>query len=362
MIMLKDLFVHVCVVITFLFIGGILYRKGPIFFESTRQKVLLGVFGGVLGSFLMGFTIPLSPTIIMDFRHVAVLLSALYGGGVAAFVSVVIICFSRAVFFGVSTSLFVSVFLMIIIGAFAAYISRLRISELKKWLYMYVFSLILLTLGFLYLLGMSDVFIDSMFKYWVISIVGGALIFYCANFIIQSNRMFNEMKKESTTDYLTGLSNVRYFSYKLYDSIHKAKEYREKLSFLMLDIDYFKKVNDTFGHAAGDEVLRKLSALITSCVRSFDIVSRIGGEEFSVLLLSCDHAQALEIAEKIRTTVESSTIRLVSGKQITITISVGAATYLETTESPEQLVTQADQALYQAKHTGRNKVCSPFVS
>lgn len=170
------------------------------------------------------------------------------------------------------------------------------------------------------------------------------------------------MKKDSTTDFLTGLYNVRYFDSKLNASIKKAKEYSEKLSFLMIDIDHFKMVNDTFGHIVGDEVLRKLGALISSCARSFDIVSRMGGEEFSVLLLNCNHAQALEIAEKIRYAVENHKIKFPNGKEINVTISIGVATYLETTQYPEHLVRQADKALYNAKRTGRNNVCSTWVS
>ena len=117
-----------------------------------------------------------------------------------------------------------------------------------------------------------------------------------------------------------------------------------------------KKVNDTYGHQAGDEVLRQLGGLLISCSRPSDIVSRNGGEEFSLLLKNCSYSQALEIAERLRGIVENHRFSLPNGKELKITISLGASTYLETTQCLEEFIKQADDTLYKAKRTGRNKV------
>ena len=137
-----------------------------------------------------------------------------------------------------------------------------------------------------------------------------------------------------------------------------ATEKSEKLSLLMIDIDFLKKVNDTYGHTAGDFVLREIGEILLKCSRSYDIVSRNGGEEFTILLLDCTEAQALQIAEHVRSCVENHTFVITDEIQINITISIGVANYPEATNEIEKLIELADIALYDAKRIGRNRVCS----
>ncbi|WP_419393118.1 GGDEF domain-containing protein [Cytobacillus praedii] len=131
----------------------------------------------------------------------------------------------------------------------------------------------------------------------------------------------------------------------------------QKLALLFIDIDFFKKVNDTYGHSEGDVVLKELGLRLQQSTRAFDIVSRNGGEEFTVLLLNCPLYRANELAERIRKNVEDNPFTLNSGEEINLTISVGVACYQETTIDPTQLIEDADKALYQAKQSGRNRVC-----
>ena len=360
--MLRELFVHVCIVITFLFIGGSFFRFTHKL-SSLRQKILFGTYTGVLGSLLMLFTINLTPEIIMDYRHIAILLAALYGGAISTVVSVTIICLSRYFMIGgPESSIIISSIVMVCIGVFSVLIAKSSLSEIKKWIYMYLFSLVILTAGFEYLLGITKEFYFLMLKYWSISLGAGVLLFYCTNYIIYSNRSFYDMKLQSTTDFLTGLNNVRQFHSSFSRSIEKANKHDEKLSFLMIDIDHFKVINDTYGHQAGDAVLKQVGALLSTCARSFDIPSRMGGEEFSLLLLNCTNEQALEISERIRTTIEKYDFILPDAKKIKLTVSIGVSTYLETTLYPDRLLKQADIALYNAKHAGRNKVHSILTS
>ncbi len=126
----------------------------------------------------------------------------------------------------------------------------------------------------------------------------------------------------------------------------------------MVDIDFFKKVNDTYGHIEGDIVLKELGLILSENCRHFDEVSRIGGEEFSVLLPDCAYPRAMQIAERIKDAVKIHTFTLSTGVKIHITISIGVASYPETIQDIEKLMEKADTALYAAKRSGRNRVCS----
>ena len=158
------------------------------------------------------------------------------------------------------------------------------------------------------------------------------------------------------TDELTGLYNRRYLFAHLDELIERISQGGASAAVLLFDIDHFKKVNDTHGHAAGDDVLRELAARTTNSVRSVDLVARLGGEEFAVVMPETDIASAAEVAERLRLAV--ATDRFVvraSGKELDITISVGVAA-AEAGHGRDRLLARADEALYSAKTAGRNRV------
>jgi len=356
--MLKELFINVCILVTFLFIGGILFKKYP-YIETVKQKLLFGFLTGLLGSLLMFFSIQLAPGIIMDFRHFAILLATLYGGAIPAIVSLIIILVNRILFINASSftiTIVLIVFLIVTIGA--VYIGNCKTTDLKKWMAMVGFSMFLLTGMFFLLLGSTKEIYKLMVIYWTISVTAGLLVFLFANYIYQSNKAYLEMKQQSTTDFLTGLNNVRQFDAVFISLLEQGRQMDQKLTLLMIDIDHFKTVNDTYGHAAGDEILRQVGELLRLYTRSHDIISRNGGEEFTVLLPDCVHSSAVYLAERLRFAVEQHCFVLPDLSEANITISVGVATYLETVYSAEHLLKQADDALYKAKFSGRNKVCS----
>ncbi|WP_278280578.1 GGDEF domain-containing protein [Tepidibacter formicigenes] len=165
-------------------------------------------------------------------------------------------------------------------------------------------------------------------------------------------------KEQSIKDFLTGLNNVREFDLVLNKLINKVKEDKEKLSILIIDIDYFKKVNDTHGHQNGNLVLQELGRILCRSCRTGDIISRIGGEEFSILLPNCSYYQALEVGERIRRDIQNHKFILLDNANINVTVSIGVATYPDTVGNLDELVMKADEALYKAKQTGRNKVCA----
>ena len=156
-------------------------------------------------------------------------------------------------------------------------------------------------------------------------------------------------------DELTKLYVRRYFDQRLKEEMRRAKRYRGSLTVMLLDIDHFKRFNDTYGHAAGDEVLQFLSKVMRDQVRGVDIVSRHGGEEFAILCPEQSLKDSLAPAERIRATVEATELTL-AGHKVRCTVSIGVASYPTDAQRPEALLEMADQALYHAKHTGRNRV------
>jgi diguanylate cyclase (GGDEF)-like protein len=167
------------------------------------------------------------------------------------------------------------------------------------------------------------------------------------------NYYHRELEEIAVSDSLTGLPNRMYLELVAKVAISESKRKSEALSLIMIDMDHFKTVNDQFGHLAGDEVLRKLSATMKGCLRESDFICRWGGEEFVILLKGCDKTDAKSMAEKIRLAVEDAEVKYAS-HQITLTVSLGVSQWHED-EQFEQLINRADMALMKAKEMGRNR-------
>ncbi|NKE71415.1 sensor domain-containing diguanylate cyclase [Candidatus Manganitrophus noduliformans] len=163
-----------------------------------------------------------------------------------------------------------------------------------------------------------------------------------------------QVERLAITDGLTGVYNHRRFQERLQEEFVRNARHPEPFSILMIDIDFFKKINDTFGHPAGDAVLKVIAKLLAKMVRKLDVVARYGGEEFVVLLLKTDSMQAWQMAERIRKTIESAPIDW-QGQKIEITVSIGVASQPADAAQREELIACADKALYSSKRAGRNR-------
>ena|GEM_PF-495096 len=165
------------------------------------------------------------------------------------------------------------------------------------------------------------------------------------------------LRKQAATDPLTGINNRRSFYELATKEMERGIRTKQPFSFLMLDIDHFKKVNDTYGHSVGDDVLKFFCRITNSLIRDYDIFGRLGGEEFGLYMPATDRAVSLKVAERIRSTIESSSFE-VDGNTIQFKVSIGISTHnaREIGVSFDELITQADKALYEAKRTGRNKI------
>jgi diguanylate cyclase (GGDEF)-like protein/PAS domain S-box-containing protein len=156
------------------------------------------------------------------------------------------------------------------------------------------------------------------------------------------------------TDSLTGIANRRHFFDLASHAVAVAQRYEQPLSLIMFDLDHFKRVNDTWGHQCGDEVLRQVAQIAQQCLRDTDLYARYGGEEFMVLLPQSDETEALAAAEHIRQAIAAQTIVTPPGK-ITVTVSLGIARLASQEDTLESLIRRADQAMYRAKSGGRNR-------
>ena len=165
------------------------------------------------------------------------------------------------------------------------------------------------------------------------------------------------LQEKNTLDELTGLYNRRFYDQKIQAEFRRSRRNLTPLSLVVIDIDHFKKVNDNYGHLAGDECLVAVSACIKRCLRrSADISCRYGGEEFCLILPETDSKGALVLAEELRESIETCQISY-NNIAIKLTISCGISTYLQQKNiKPEHLFAVADQALYKAKDNGRNQI------
>jgi len=163
-----------------------------------------------------------------------------------------------------------------------------------------------------------------------------------------------EIERLAVTDGLTGLFNHRHFQEKLTGELQRRERFPESLSLLIIDIDYFKKINDTYGHPMGDAVLKTVAGIIGKTVRNIDISARYGGEEFAVILLGTEAKGAQNMAERLRKVIMNETFTA-DGDTFNITVSIGISTYADGVKRKEELVERADKALYHAKQTGRNR-------
>ncbi len=171
---------------------------------------------------------------------------------------------------------------------------------------------------------------------------------------IANARFHAEIERMAITDGLTGLFNHKQFQERLAQEFNRLGRFSDPLSLLLIDIDYFKKVNDTYGHPVGDSVLKRVADMIKKTVRNIDIPARYGGEEFAVVLVGTDGKGAMNMAERMRKTVMDTKFTA-DGNTFSVTVSIGISTYEGEAMKKEEFVDKADKALYKAKGNGRNR-------
>lgn len=355
--MIVDLFINACILITFTSVSHNFIRdKNILKISPISLKVIIGVSCGSLGILLMFFGVHITNTIVTDFRTIPIFLSAIFGGIIPSIITAIIMCFFRVLYFGFSKAAIVSVIATMLSGVGFGAISIIKKTRKQRWIYCTIYSILVSTIAYIILISDRVFLLKFLLVYYIGFSIVSYFVYRYTEYLCEIVEFYNKLRNEATVDFLTGLNNVRQFD-KTFNSVSEQTIRKgENLSLLFLDIDYFKKINDTYGHSSGDIILKDLAAILKDTSRGFDIVSRNGGEEFSVLLVDCSATNAVSIAERIRKNVENNKFYISKEVSICITISIGVSTYPSTTNDIDMLVENADLALYQAKRTGRNKV------
>lgn len=244
----------------------------------------------------------------------------------------------------------------VVAGVILALLTGLIIMNISS---AFVSSLTSLSLYVLYVLGAY--WSMKYFNLWVDIVYPMllALTAFISAYIVKyfiTSRDFEHQYKLATTDGLTELYNHRYFQEQMKLNVENSKRYGNEFSMIILDIDFFKKFNDTYGHQSGDAVLRQVAQTLKKSVRATDIVCRYGGEEMSIILPNTGKNVAHSTAEKICERVSSNKFKLQGDKEVSVTISLGVSTYPHDGQTPSELIEAADKRLYNAKNNGRNQV------
>lgn len=360
--MFDQLLINTLLLISFTFIGEHISNElSERLVNRFYGRVVLGIGGGVLGSLMIIYTIQVIGTnTLLDLRILSVIIVSSLGGFTSSAIAGAIMTVYRIGFFGVNQSSIFALIQICLCIIFFHIIDKKTEMHWKSWFAKLCVSVFILISTYAYLLRKVESSHVIILNFILVFIGTGTIEYFLLEYSRRSNELFKMYKKDSTKDFLTGLNNTRYFNKLLNMSFYRAIERREKLSCLMIDIDHFKRVNDTYGHAIGDIVLKELAKVLKKNCRTFDILGRVGGEEFCILLLDCSMDQAFEIAERIRRLVKEHKFLIEDDKFTNITVSIGIATYPDTALNLEELKEKADAALYIAKQTGRDKVCKRY--
>lgn len=201
-----------------------------------------------------------------------------------------------------------------------------------------------------------DLIVPAMF------FLGAVLILFTGMLALETAReygRFSRLERDNIMDHLTGVYNRRYLDKRLASEAVRARRYDMPLSMMMIDIDHFKVVNDTYGHQVGDEVLKSLGELLVKKVRGTDVVARYGGEEMAILALQTKISDTFDLAKRLCKAVEAAVMVPADEKNgreaVRVTISIGVAGFDENVFDSQAMIQKADKALYQAKREGRNR-------
>lgn len=361
--MMENFFINLLLLISVIFMGGHLSKDTPSYYNSkVIRKILLGVGGGILAIAMMIYTINIASTnTLIDLRIISLMMVYYIGGILPSIITGIITILFRTIYYGYNQSSVAATFQIVILIVLYYIISSLKLGKLKKWISMLSVGIFSSIIMYCYLLFGVNYVLRTLIEYSFVSVIAGILAYYLLQYVTASNELYMRYKNEASKDFLTGLNNARQFDLIFNSNIANAKEKNEELSALMIDIDHFKNVNDTYGHSIGDIVLRELAIVLKNTCRVFDVVSRVGGEEFCILLPNCSVERAVEIGKRICDEVRIYKFDIGNNRSISITVSIGVATYPDTTKAAEVLLKQADDCLYKAKQTGRNKVCTTDI-
>lgn len=356
--MILGFFLNACILIAFISIAYIFLKDKQVKnITAISMQIIIGFIAGLLGIILMLYGVSFqNNTIHIDFRYIPILLTAIFCDFIPTIVAAIIIGLFRAIYFGISEASIIALITSLAAGLGFNLICNRLTTRKSKWIYS---SIYLFLLG-IFVFRLATDTTALFFEIIAFFLIGYTCVIFAvylySEYLCETIRQNNQLKNDAAKDFLTGLNNTRQFDLVFHNITQQTIKKDESLTLLYIDIDYFKTINDTYGHNVGDKILISLAKILTDTVRDFDVVSRNGGEEFSILLLDCSPEHALRIAERLRKKVEAHDFILSDEITLNITISIGVASFPLIENNIENLLKDADIALYKAKESGRNTV------
>jgi diguanylate cyclase len=361
--MINHIFVNILLLVSVTFVGGHILKDISVKkLKTIPYRFLIGCFCGLLGMLFIIYTLPVEEAgTYVDLRVYALMIASYVGGTLPTAIAGSIILVFRIFHSGSYMAHLMAVIQIVSFIISFALIDRITKQKWKRWVYKEAVTILVLILTYYPLLYKVEHVKILLLGYALMVMLAGVLEYFLLEYVKTTNDLYRKYKLDSTKDFLTGLTNTRQFDKMLNMAFERVQQNHELLTCFMVDIDFFKKINDTYGHAVGDLVLKELAALLQRCVRTTDVIARVGGEEFCALLFNCAREDSFEIALSINKAVKEHSFPIGDNKYINITVSVGVSVYPEMTENPENLKELADTALYLAKRSGRNRVCDTNI-
>ena len=354
--MIKVLLANAAIMITTIALANAAFRWSDYRVYRLDQQLLIGVCAGVLGCVLIMYAIPVGPDLIVDMRAIPIMMIAFYGTLPSLAVSSLMICLFRMFVFGITPISVVGGLSVIAVALLCIPITKSRIKLQHKWALGILGVSMTSAISLLILKEPAPLFWPVLVGYSGGHLATGYAVYFYLKHINRLNNAYDKLHADSKTDFLTGLFNFRQYDESLNACFNAAASSGQMMSILFIDIDNFKHINDTYGHLAGDQILKTFSDQLTAACRHTDIICRRGGEEFTVILPQCGLEQAYTTADRIRRNVAAYTHILPDNRTVSITASFGVASYPETSASADDIIDHADSALYRAKHSGKNTV------
>lgn len=363
---LDSIFINIMILVAFTAIMGEVLKRDILYSgfgksnksKSFRTKTIITILMIMESLSLMHFNIHVDPRVSIDFRLIPIIIISMYIGVVPSVAAAITIKFLAVLMHGFQPEIGYNFVSMILIAILCEFIMKSRLSFSKKSMYIFLCVTIAINASTL-ILARDIVLLISIIPYITIT----TLILYIGvykgiNYICGSNNVLMKMKEEANRDFLTGLYNSRYFNSALEECSKDLMEKERVFSLIYLDIDNFKDINDQYGHGKGDHVIKEISYIISKTCRKLDVVSRIGGDEFTILLPNCPEEKAEEVAERIRKKISNHNFSALKDEIITVTASIGVKSCTNSQKSIEEIKEEVDKALYRAKKCGRNTVCT----
>ncbi|WP_052486933.1 GGDEF domain-containing protein [Gordoniibacillus kamchatkensis] len=349
------------VMISFIYMASLIHKWWLPQLRIGRKRLLFGVAAVLAGWLSMAYAFPLGGGPLADLRLVPLVVAPMFVKRAWAYAAIGAGIGLGRFWLGWGEGALTAFLGMALAGCLAALLHRLTL-DADVWTFARRMLLFVLVLNVFYAAYSVMFGVFGPERYFA----GGGLwvlpvrLLLCGGFVLLLRDLQLEyarraaLMEEASRDFLTKLYNVRTFERVFPGLTERLAKEGKPLSVAFLDIDFFKKVNDTYGHGAGDIVLRRVAEALARLTRWNDFVGRYGGEEFIIVLPDCPREEALHVAERIRAYVQDMPIA-VEKETIRITVSIGIATFPDV--NSDLLVEAADKALYEAKRSGRNRVC-----